>query len=165
MDRRNMMRGLAIFGAGFSVMTPSLAAPDLMVKNLAEQFAGTLSAHDIDAFAALFADDFLNHQRTAAVPPPPAGTRPKDATVAYFASRLKGMPDLAVSIEAMVVNADMFAASFVYEGTHQGVYFGIAPTGKKLRFTSCDIFRVADGKIAEHWGMGDIAGTLAQLKS
>jgi predicted SnoaL-like aldol condensation-catalyzing enzyme len=34
-----------------------------------------------------------------------------------------------------------------------------------LRFTSCDIFRVADGKIAEHWGMGDIAGTLAQLKS
>lgn len=165
MDRRNMMRGLVISGAGFSVMTPSLAAPDLMVKTLAEQFAGTLSAHDIDAFAALFADDFVNHQRTAAVPPPPVGTRPKDATVAYFASRLKGMPDLDVSIEAMVGNADMFAASFVYEGTHQGVYFGIAPTGKKLRFTSCDIFRVADGKIAEHWGMGDIAGMLAQLKS
>ena len=165
MDRRNMMRGLAIAGAGFSVMTPSLAAPDPRVKTLAEQFAGTLSAHDINAFAALFADDFVNHQRTAAAPAPPAGTRPKDATAAYFASRLKGMPDLAVSIEAMVVNADMFAASFVYEGTHQGVYFGIAPTGKKLRFTSCDIFRVADGKIAEHWGMGDIAGTLAQLKS
>jgi predicted SnoaL-like aldol condensation-catalyzing enzyme len=34
-----------------------------------------------------------------------------------------------------------------------------------LRFTSCDIFRVRDGLIAEHWGVGDIAGTLAQLKS
>ena len=165
MNRRNLMRGLAISGVGYAALTPSLAAPDPMAKNLAGQFAGTLSAHDIDAFAALFADDFVNHQRSAAVPPPPAGTRPKDATVAYFASRLKGMPDLAVSIEATVVNADMFAASFIYEGTHKGVYFGIEPTGKRLRFTSCDIFRVASGKIAEHWGMGDIAGTLAQLKS
>jgi predicted ester cyclase len=58
----------------------------------------------------------------------------------------------------------MAAASFVYTGTHQGVYFGVAPTGKHLRFTSCDIFRVRDSKIAEHWGVGDIAGTLAQLK-
>ena len=165
MDRRNMMRGLVISGAGFSVMTPSLAASDPTAKSLAEQFAGTLSARDIDAFAALFADDYVNHQRTAAVPSPPADTRPKDATVAYFASRLKGMPDLAVSIEAMVSNGDMFAASFVYEGTHEGVYFGIAPSGKKLRLTSCDIFRVVNGKIAEHWGMGDIAGLLAQLKS
>jgi rRNA maturation endonuclease Nob1 len=68
-----MMLGMAISGAGFSLMTPSLGATDLMVKNLAVQFAGTLSRHDIDAFAALFTDDF-NHQRTATVPPPPAGT-------------------------------------------------------------------------------------------
>ena len=64
-----------------------------------------------------------------------------------------------------LAEGDKVAASFVYEGTHQGVYFGVAPTGKKLRFTSCDIFRVADGLIAEHWGMGDIAGVLAQLKA
>jgi predicted ester cyclase len=56
------------------------------------------------------------------------------------------------------------AASFVYTGTHNGIYFGVAPTGKALRFTSCDIFRVQDGLIAEHWGMGDIAGVLAQLR-
>lgn len=75
------------------------------------------------------------------------------------------MPDLHVSIEAQVANGDLFAASFVYEGTQTGPYLGFAPTGKKLRFTSCDIFRVADGKIAEHWGMGDIAGVIAQLKA
>src|SRR5690242_11442243 len=104
MDRRHLIRGLAISGAGCAALTPSVASPDPMAKNLAGQFAGTLSAHDIDAFAALFADDYVNHQRSAAAPPPPAGTRPKDATVAFFASRLKGMPDLAVSIEASVVN-------------------------------------------------------------
>jgi predicted ester cyclase len=40
----------------------------------------------------------------------------------------------------------------------------VPATGKSLRFTSCDIFRVAGGKIVEHWGMGDIAGVLAQIK-
>ena len=60
---------------------------------------------------------------------------------------------------------DKVAASFVYSGTHGGTYFGIAPTGRPLRFTSCDIFLVRNGLIAEHWGMGDIAGVLAQLRT
>jgi predicted ester cyclase len=64
----------------------------------------------------------------------------------------------------MVADKDHVAASFVYTGTHGGTYFGVAPTGKPLRFTSCDIFRIQDGLIAEHWGMGDIAGVLAQLR-
>jgi len=38
-------------------------------------------------------------------------------------------------------------------------------TGRALRFTSCDIFRVQDGLIVEHWGMGDLAGVAAQLKA
>ena len=48
--------------------------------------------------------------------------------------------------------------------TQQGVLLGVPATGKHLRFTSCDIFRVANGKFVEHWGMGDIAGQLAQMK-
>jgi len=75
------------------------------------------------------------------------------------------LPDLAVTIEAMFAADDMVAASFVYEGTHRGPYFGVAPTGRHLRFSACDIFKVRDGLIVERRGMGDIAGVLAQLKS
>jgi predicted ester cyclase len=64
----------------------------------------------------------------------------------------------------MVATDDMAAASFVYEGTHLGTYIGVEPTGRRLRFTSCDIFSLREGKIAEHWGMGDIAGVLTQLR-
>jgi steroid delta-isomerase-like uncharacterized protein len=134
-------------------------------QQLAEQFAATLSAHDMTAFADLFAGDYVNHQTSAAAPPPPAGKSRKQLTVDFFAARLAGMPDLTVSIEAMVAAGDKVAASFVYTGTHSGTYFGVPPTGRKLRFTSCDIFAVRDGKIVEHWGMGDIAGILAQLKA
>jgi predicted ester cyclase len=126
--------------------------------------AKTLSAHDINGFAELFAEDYVNHQMSAAAPKSPPGVSAKQAKVGFFAGRLKRMPDLSVAIEVSLASGDMAAASFVCTGTHRGEYFGVAPTGKSLRFTSCDIFRIRDGKIAEHWGMGDIAGTVAQLK-
>ncbi len=131
--------------------------------DLPKRFAATLSAGDMQGFAALFGDDYVNHQVSAAAPPP-AGASPKQSTVAFFTHRVDALAGLKVSIEASLAQGDLCAASFVYEGVHQGVYYGVAPTGRKLRFTSCDIFRLADGKIVEHWGMGDIAGVLAQLK-
>src|SRR5216683_1218026 len=134
MDRRTFLAGL---GSGIVAIAPVLAqAQARTARQLAEQFAATLSAHDIDAFAALFDDGYVNHQRSAAVAPPPAGLSPKQASVGIF----------------------------VYTGTHQGILLGVPATGKPLRFTSCDILRVAGGKLVEHWGMGDIAGVLAQIK-
>jgi steroid delta-isomerase-like uncharacterized protein len=162
MDRRTMMAGML---AGAAATAGAAAQSDNHpARKLAEQFAATLNRHDIDAFAALFADAYVNHQASAAAPPPAAGVIPKQATVAFFAGRLKGLPDLEVSIETIVASEDKVAASFIYAGTHQGVYLGVPPTGRKLRFTSCDIFAVKDGLIVEHWGMGDIAGALAQMK-
>ena len=160
-----MQRRFVLLGASVLLAAPGAAfAQAQSGASMPARFAAALNAHDIDAFAALFADDYVNHQMSAAAPPPPAGASQKAATVAFFAARLKGLPDLKVSIETMVEQDDRAGASYVYEGAHEGLYFGVAPTGKRLRFTSCDIFRVAGGRIAEHWGMGDIAGVLAQLK-
>jgi steroid delta-isomerase-like uncharacterized protein len=131
--------------------------------SMARKFADALSSHDIDAFADLFADDYVNHQVSVAAPPP-SGLSPKAATVAFFAARLKAIPDLRVTIQTTVAEDDRVAASFVYEGRQEGVYYGVEPTGRRLWFTSCDIFRIANGRIAEHWGMGDLAGVVAQLK-
>lgn len=161
MDRRSVLAGLC----GAAMIMPEIArADDRTPAQLGEAFAAALSAHDMDAFAALFADDYVNHQVSAAAPTPPPGAHHKQLTVDFFTARLHGLPDLKVSIERMVATDDQVAASFVYEGTQQGVLLGVAPSGKHMHFTSCDIFRIANGKIAEHWGMGDIAGQLAQMK-
>ncbi len=162
-NRRQVTAAGFLLAAGFA--EAARAQPASSPQSLAERFAATLSAHDVDAFAALFSDSYVNHQVSAAAPPPPANVSPKQGTIGFFRARLTGLPDLKVAIEAMVADKDHVAASFVYTGTHNGTYFGIAPTGKSLRFTSCDIFRVQDGLIAEHWGMGDIAGVLAQLRA
>jgi steroid delta-isomerase-like uncharacterized protein len=163
-NRRSLLPLVAL--AGVTAAVPAVAQGQAAEpKQLAERFAATLTAHDMSAFAALFADDYVNHQTSAAAPAPPAGKAPRQSTIDFFAARLAGLPDLAVSIEALVAAADKVAASFVYTGTHLGSYLGIPPTGRKLRFTSCDIFAVRDGKFVEHWGMGDIAGIMAQLKA
>jgi steroid delta-isomerase-like uncharacterized protein len=161
MQRRQFLSSAALVAAAAAI--PGAAEAE-DAGAVVERFAAALSAHDMAAFADLFAEDYVNHQRSAAAPAPPAGKSPKQATLAFFLARLTGVPDLRVSIETSLASGDKAAASFVYEGAHGGVYYGVAPTGRPMRFTSCDIFRVRDGRIAEHWGMGDIAGVLAQLK-
>ena len=162
MQRRQFLSSAALVAAA-SAIPDAAEAEDAGV--VVERFAAALSAHDMAAFADLFAEDYVNHQRSAAAPAPPAGKSQKQGTLAFFQTRLTGIPDLRVSIETSLAAGDKAAASFVYEGAHGGVYYGVAPTGRPMRFTSCDIFRVRDGRIAEHWGMGDIAGVLAQLKA
>jgi steroid delta-isomerase-like uncharacterized protein len=161
MQRRQFLSSAALVAAAAAI--PGAAEAE-DAGAVVERFAAALSAHDMAAFADLFAEDYVNHQRSAAAPAPPAGKSPKQATLAFFQARLTGVPDLRVSIETSLASGDKAAASFVYEGAHGGVYYGVAPTGRPMRFTSCDIFRVEGGRIAEHWGMGDIAGVLAQLK-
>jgi predicted ester cyclase len=161
MNRRHLIAGAATAAGALSI--PALAQEDI-ARSLLERFAATLSSHHIASFATLFAEDYVNHQMSAAAPAPPPGKSQKQSTVDFFAARLMGIPDLQVAVEAAVVSKDRMAASFVYTGTHGGTYFGIAPTHRPLRFTSCDIFSVRNGWIVEHWGMGDIAGVLAQLR-
>ncbi len=160
-----MRRRIVLTGAAGLIAPAAAHAAMPAAAELIEQFAATLTAHDMAAFAALFAPGYVNHQSSAAAPPPPPGRTQKELTVGFFAARLAGIPDLRIEIEASVITADQVAASFVYSGTHGGPYFGVAPTGRALRFTSCDIFRVQDGQLAEHWGMGDSAGILAQLRA
>jgi ketosteroid isomerase-like protein len=161
MNRRLIIAGAATVAGVFAM--PAVAQEE-SARSLPERFAATLSSHDIAAFAALFAEDYINHQMSAASPAPPPGKSSKQATIDFFAARLAGIPNLQVAVEATVVSNDRVAASFVYTGTHGGTYFGIAPTHRPLRFTSCDIFLVRNDRIVEHWGMGDIAGILAQLR-
>ena len=140
-DRRLV---LTLIGAGAVLgVTRVAAASAASSHDLADQFAPTRSAHDIDGFAAFFAEDYVNHRNSAAAPPLVAGVTPKQGSVVFFAARLKGIPDLKVAIEVLVATEDQVAASFVYSGTHQGALFGMPATGKSLRFTSCDLFRVA----------------------
>ena len=155
MHRRQLMTGAALLAS-----TPAAA---MDARAIVARFAATLGAHDVAACAALIAEGYVNHQISAAAAVAP-GKMTKQATVELFAARLAGLPDLRVEMEATVADGDRAAASFVYSGIHTGPLLGVDPTGRRLRFTFCDIFAVRDSLIVEHWDMGDVAGILAQLR-
>ena len=50
-----------------------------------------------------------------------------------------------------------------FHGTHQGPFMGMPPTGKQAAVDVIDIFRIEDGKIAEHWAVTDMLGLMKQL--
>lgn len=52
----------------------------------------------------------------------------------------------------------------VYYGTHRGTFLGIEPTGRQIHFETVDAMRVQNGKITDHWGVGNLYSLVQQLK-
>jgi predicted ester cyclase len=67
--------------------------------------------------------------------------------------------DIYGTNEFQIAEGDLVANRFVYYGTHQGEFMGIAPTGREVTFRGIAIDRVVDGKIVEdwiEWGLEDV---------
>ena len=75
------------------------------------------------------------------------------------------MPDVRPSVIQAVAEGDLVACRVVAEGTHTGAPFppGIPASGTRLRWQECHVYRIADGRIAEHWGVNDMLAILVQL--
>ena len=75
------------------------------------------------------------------------------------------LPDLKLTIEDRIIEGDKIVARCTYSGTQLGVFLGVPPTGKWITFGTIDIWRVEEGKFAEHWDQVDFVGVLKQLKA
>ena len=75
----------------------------------------------------------------------------------------RAFPDLSWEYEEPIAESDKVAIRVIMHGTHQGEFFGIPPTGKPVAVSGIHILRIANGKIAEHWGNNDDLGLMQQL--
>ena len=93
---------------------------------------------------------------------------PGDATGAELLKQvwtvlLRGFPDLHLNVEDLIGEDDKVVARIVVTGTHLGEYMGLAPTGKSIAYDEIFIFRFADGRVVETWGVVDVLSQLRQL--
>ena len=72
----------------------------------------------------------------------------------YIIAVREGFPDIHVTIEDMIAEADKIAVRTLWRGTHLGTYEGIDPTGKHVIRTMIQLFSIVDGKIAQEWVEG-----------
>lgn len=77
---------------------------------------------------------------------------------------LAAFPDLHLEIDFMTSDGDRVMAYITTTGTHRNPLMGAQATGKTFKVNQVDAFRFNDdGKVAEHWGVFDTFGILAQL--
>jgi predicted ester cyclase len=72
-------------------------------------------------------------------------------------------PDYHGTNEIQIAEGDMVANRFVFHGTHQGEFMGIAPTGRRVTFRGLALDKVIDGKIVESIVELDLKDVLGQI--
>ena len=136
-----------------STTTASDAAKAVVRRNTEE----VQSKGNFDVFEQLFADDFVDHTTQPGTSPDKAGVRKL-----YIYMR-KAFPDFHASIHWQLADGDRVTTYKTYYGTHDGPFLRIAPTHRKIHFESVDVMRVQNGKITDHWGVGNLLSLMQQI--
>ncbi|HLZ57032.1 MAG TPA: ester cyclase [Ktedonosporobacter sp.] len=76
---------------------------------------------------------------------------------------ISAFPDLEVSIDFVVAEGDRVFGRMTERATHQGTFFGIPASQKRVEFTEMGIVRIEDGKIAESWFDLDLFSLMMQI--
>ena len=165
MTRRNLIvkpaRAAALSVLSIAVLGPARALADACAPAgdaaaLLDRYMAAVNAHDLSSFPELFAETYIQHSGRS-----PSGLA---GQIANFRNILETWPDFHWQIEDRIISGDKIAARTTISGTHSRVVMDIAPTGRRVAIGTMDIWRVADGKFAEHWDLVDVPSLQKQLR-
>lgn len=88
----------------------------------------------------------------------------QDAMKNVVKAWLTGFPDLSVKNIATVCEGDLVVIQWQANGTHQGEFKNIKPTGKPVIYQGVTIYRINDNKITEYWAYLDMQHLLSQIR-
>jgi steroid delta-isomerase-like uncharacterized protein len=134
-------------------LTASDAAKAVVRRNNEE----VQSKGNFAVFEELFADDFVDHTTQPGTTPDKAGVRK------LYKYMREAFPDFRSEIHWQLTDGDRVTTYKTYHGTHDGPFLGIAPTDRKIHFESVDVMRVQNGKITDHWGVGNLLSLMRQI--
>jgi steroid delta-isomerase-like uncharacterized protein len=110
----------------------------------------------VEAVDELVDPDFVRHAG-------PAGDTDREELRAAMDRVSRGLADAAFTIDDMIVEEDRVAVRVTASARQVGEFMGIPPSGRSYTIGEIHIFRVRDGKIAEHWHQADFLGMMRQL--
>jgi len=72
-------------------------------------------------------------------------------------------PSYRMKPEDVIAEGDRVVLRATFSGTHKGTFAGIAPTGRSISIEAIVIYKIADGKIVQHWIQLNPAALMQQL--
>ena len=72
-------------------------------------------------------------------------------------------PQYTLKVEDLFGEDDKVAVRFLFQGKQKGDFMGIPATNKEVNVPGLILYRIADGKIAEHWMIVDVPVLMQQL--
>jgi steroid delta-isomerase-like uncharacterized protein len=114
---------------------------------------------NLDVYDESLADGYVSHD-----PGFGGDTYGRAAVKERVRSFRAAAPDLEVTLDDVIAEADKVVTRWRVEGTHEGPLAGIPPTGRRVSITGITIDAFADGRIVESWSHWDTAGLMRQLQ-
>ncbi|GAM97060.1 hypothetical protein U91I_00682 [alpha proteobacterium U9-1i] len=115
---------------------------------------------DVFSIDAVYAEDFVAHWPASSEVPERRGLE----GVRFGVRRIRtAFPDWHERIEDVFSSGDRVASRYISSGTHQGEFWGLAPTGRRIEIQEMSIYRIANGRVAEQWCMFDELARLQQI--
>jgi steroid delta-isomerase-like uncharacterized protein len=127
-------------------------------KALVRRFVDEVqSGGNTDLIDAICSAEFVNH---SAPPGLPADLEGIKILTAMFRG---AFPDSYFTVEDMIAEGDKVVTRKTFHGTHEGEFMGIPPSGRTVNVSLIDVVRISDGRVVEHWSVGDNLGMMQQL--
>ena len=108
-----------------------------------------------EAIDELCADDFVRHN---------GGDTDREALKAAQARVGQALTDAKFTIDDEIGVADRVAVRLTASARQVGELMGMPASGRSYEIGEIHIFRIRDGRIAEHWHQFDAAGMMRQLQ-
>ena len=81
--------------------------------------------------------------------------------IEYFRN---AVPDLTYTVDDQIVEGNMVVSRYTVSGTHQGEFFGVPGSGKRIEMTGINIDRFDEGgKLVEEWPEYDLLGAMRKI--
>ena len=111
---------------------------------------------DFAVIDEILADDFVDRD------PTPGTDGNREGFKQMCTMVMGGFPDMETTEEQLVAEGDLVVHSWTTEGTHDGEMMGMPATGKRVTFRGMEMWRVEDGRLAEHRGVVDLMDMLTK---
>ena len=110
----------------------------------------------VDAVDELLSEDFVGHGGGP-------GMQGRDGMKDAIGRVSKGLADATMTIDDVIAEGDRVAVRLTSHAVQVGPFMGLPPSGKPYTIGEMHIFRIRDGKVAEHWHEADFLGMMRQL--